>query len=198
MESRLTNFFTYLKKQDEYSLSFEKLKTILKPYFKHFTNYELYENTYIECLIPAIYYFNDEKLERRINTVLYLVSSENNSNQNQETPKINEDTFLEINSEIIKIRNEYKYLKYFKDSSIELRDQNLFYSDVHEFLMDTGIWIKSPEIDPDGYDYQFEWDIEYFQILNIAYHLNDLEEINDVYNMVWMLWLMQINQNEIR
>ena len=145
MESILTNYFSYLKKQDEYSLSFQKLKTTVKPYFKHLPNYEFYENTFIECLIPAIYYFNDEKIERHVNTVLYLVNREYKSNKKQEIPKISEDIFLEINSEIIKIRNDYKYLKYFKDSTIELRDQNAFYSDVRQFLKDTDIWIKSPE-----------------------------------------------------
>ena len=59
--------------------------------------------------------------------------------------------------------------------------------------METNIWeIKSYEDDPDGYFWQVEWDIEYVQFLNIVYHLNDLEEINDVYRLVWILWLTRI------
>jgi hypothetical protein len=194
MKDILTNYFTYLKKQDEYSISFEKLKTLVKPYFKDLTNYEFYENTFIECLIPAIYYFKNEKLERRIYTMLYLVYKESEDRIRKEVNGIDKNKYLEISNEISKVRSSYKFLNYFNDSKKEISEIKTFHKDVYQFLKDTDIWkIKSQEEDPDEYFWQVEWDIEYFQILNIVYHLFDLEEINDVYNLIWILWLMQIN-----
>ena len=79
-------------------------------------------------------------------------------------------------------------------SKIDLTELETFTKDVYQFLKEINVWeIKTAEEDPSGYFWQVEWDIEYFQILNIVYHLDDLEEINDVYNLIWILWLMQIN-----
>ena len=50
MKNKLTNFFTYLKKQDEYDISFDKLKELIRPYFQHLAKYYIYEDTLVDCL----------------------------------------------------------------------------------------------------------------------------------------------------
>ena len=194
MKNRLTNFFTFLKKQDEYDISFDKLKALIRPYFQHLAKYDIYEDTLVDCLIPAIYYYDNERLHIHIDTIVYLVHGEFNDRKTEDFHAIEYEVFLEISNKIIKIREDFRFLNYFNASKIDLTELETFTKDVYQFLKEINVWeIKTAEEDPSGYFWQVEWDIEYFQILNIVYHLDDLEEINDVYNLIWILWLMQIN-----
>ena len=81
-------------------------------------------------------------------------------------------------------------MRYYNITGLELKDQDNFKKKVYQFLEDIHIWKLEGE--EGWYEMQYEWDIEYFQILNITYHCNSLEEVNDVYKLVWFLWLFDV------
>jgi hypothetical protein len=195
MDNKLTNLFTYLKSHNDYRQAFDKMKRIFNPYFGNITNYNLIEDTFIECLIPAIHYFNDKQDVGRIKNILYYNCLDLLLENRSDFDKIEENIYNEISIEIHKIRNNFSCLKYYNFYGIELNNQESFRKNVYQFLEDIHIWKLEGE---EGWDeWQYEWDIEYFKILNIVYHCNSLEEVNDVYKLVWFLWLGKVHPKGI-
>jgi hypothetical protein len=190
MENRLTNLFTYLKSHHDYALAFDQLKRIFNPYFENITNYDLIEETFIECLIPAIHYYDDNACASRIHTILRGVTISFSLDNRKDFEEISTNNIAEISKEINNIRNGFSCLRYYNITGLELKDQDNFKKKVYQFLEDIHIWKLEGE--EGWYEMQYEWDIEYFQILNIAYHCNSLEEVNDVYKLVWFLWLFDV------
>lgn len=207
MENRLTNLFTYQKSQNDYNLAFLKLKSILRPYFENIPNYDLIEETFIECLIPAIHYYDDKKCASPTNTILRGVIISFSLDNRKDFDAISTNNITEISTEIYKIRNDFSCLKYYNEKGIELKEQDNFIKKVHKFLHEVGIWQVEPyvgmDVYPDEwheegwYEWQYEWDIEFFEILKIVYHCNELEEVNEVYKLVWFIWLCDIFPQEI-
>jgi hypothetical protein len=207
MNNELTNLFTYLKSHHDYAQAFDQLKRIFNPYFENITNYDLIEETFIECLIPAIHYYDDNKCAKRIHTILRGVTMCLTSDNRKDFIEISTNNMTEISKEINNLRNDFSCLKYYNDSGVEPKNQNNFSKKVYKFLEDVGIWKVEPEEgmakwlneweeEPWG-EWQYEWDIEFFEILNIAYHCNELEEVNDIYKLVWFIWLFEIFPQEI-
>lgn len=194
----VTNYFTYLKKQDGYQQSYNKLKSIIRTHFHDLGGYDLIEDALIECMLPAIYYFHEQRLANGICSVLYTFWRRSPFFGFKELENKIDEVMLDVISDIEKVKHDYKYLRYFNESNINIIEFEGFEEDVYIFLKKINVWtIKTKEEDPAGYMWQIEWDIEFFEILNIAYHLNDLEEINDVYNLVWMMWVNQIHVKRI-
>jgi len=195
---RITNYFTYLKKQEGYQQSYDKLKSIFRSHFHDLKGYDMMEETLIECILPAIYYFQEERIGNGICSMLYACYRHTPFFSSQKLHNKIDEVMLDVISDIEKVKHDYKYLRYFNETNVNIIEFDEFEKDVYIFLKKINVWtIKTKEADPAGYLWQIEWDIEFFEILNIAYHLNDLEEINDVYNLVWMMWVNQIHVNKI-
>jgi hypothetical protein len=189
MNNRLTNIFTYLKSHNDYTLASNKLKSIIRPNFEYIPSYYLIEDTFIDFLIPAIHYYDDNENVSHINSILTKLTDCPGIEQ-KSFEKRNKPFITEILKEINTIKNDFKCLKYYNHSGFEPKNQDNFSKKVYKFMEDIGIWKLEYE---DGWDEeQNEWDPEFFEMLNIAYHCNSLEELNDVYKMVWFFWLFEI------
>ncbi len=203
MENRLTNLFTYQKSQNDYNLAFVKLKSILRPHFENIPNYDLIEETFIDCFIPAIKYYDPSI----IGSVFYNVVSCLEFDENLFFGQISENIIIDILKEINNIKNDFTCLKYYKETGVEPKNQDNYRKKVYKFLHEVGIWEVEPyvgmDVYPDEwheegwYEWQYEWDVEFFEILNIAYYCNELEEVNEVYKLVWFIWLSDIFPQEI-
>jgi hypothetical protein len=194
MKQELKNNFTYLKNKEDYAVSFQKLVSILNKHLGELNNYDQISDTYSECLVPRIYYLGIDKIAahdaNNLRSLLYSVASDAGLENKEEFWKADEalpGVFNRIIQELREIDKEYKYLKYYNETGREIRDRKCFHKNVKLFLEDTGIWKREGE--DDYYDDQYEWDIEYNVILNIAYHCNSLEEVNEVYKLVWLYYV---------
>ncbi len=206
MNYKLKNLLTYQKSQQDYALAFAKLKSILKPHFENISVYHLIENTFIDILMSLIRYYDDNKNVSNIKGILNGLTF---SFKLEEKPfdKITNNIITEILKETNDIKNDFNCLKYCNQTSFVLKNQSDFDNKVYYFLEEVGIWKVKPdegmdkwlnEWEEDGwYEWQYEYDIEYFEILNIVYHCNELEEINDVYKLVWYLYLKEIHPQGI-
>ena len=151
-----------------------------------------FENALIDLLIPAIYYFEDERIGPNLSTVIYIIENDFDI-LIESDKKLKEAKCKMLAKDIIAVRNHYKYLTYFNQNGFQPFYLTNFKELVYKFLKDKDIWeIKSYEDDQNGYFWQTEWDIEYKQILNITYFANSLKEVNDIYKLVWMIWLCDI------
>lgn len=188
MEYGLKNSFTYLKSKDDYAFSYNKLVEISRSYFGDIPDYDKIEETFIDCLIPQIFYLGiDELLSHSANSIylLYLkINGEYSIILNNN--KIKKKSFRAFLLKTKEVSNKFTYLSYFNDSGEEIRNRENFRKNVQLFLELCGIWIREGE--KGWYALQYEWNIEYNAILNIVYHCNCLEEVNEVYKTVWLTW----------
>ena len=187
MDNKLTNLFTYLKSHKDYVQAFDQLKRIFNPYFENISNYNLIEKTFIEFLIPVIHYFDDNRLESRIYNIQSVLTDSFSIDNKKDFKEVITKNIVDISIEINTIRNDFTCLRYFNVTGVELKDQDNFSKKARQFLEDIQIWKLEGE--KDWYEGQYEWNIEYEEILNIAYHCNSLKEVNDVYKLVWFLWV---------
>ena len=81
MEYGLKNNFTYLKSKDDYAFSYDKLVEISRSYFGGIPDYDKIEETFIDCLIPQIFYLGiDELLSHSANSIYLLYIKINGEN----------------------------------------------------------------------------------------------------------------------
>jgi hypothetical protein len=197
-KNSLINYFSFLKGQPDYSLSAEKLKELCRNYFQLVPDYELFEETFIDCIIPAIHYLNDEYLERRISSKLLDCRREFFDGERyllRVNDDLDPDSFSLLVKDIQIIRNDYKFLNQFKTPYPQMTNRNNYIREVYRFLESSGIWKLEGQ---DGWhEWQYEWDIEYFEILLITPYCHCIEELNDVYRMVWLYYVSDYYPNEI-
>lgn len=187
MKNKFKGLFSYLKNKEDYPESANALKKICRKYLGQLENYEQEENAIIDLLIPTIHYFKNESLASNISTTLSVVNTELKLNYRDEQFKIQ---ITALANEIVAIRENYSFLKYFNNEEFEPINLRNYSDLVYTFLKDTDVWtIKTSEEDPDGYLWQVEWDIEYKQLLNRAYYATCEKEIYDLHNLIWLIWL---------
>jgi len=195
MKDDLKNNFTYLKSKHDYVFSFNKLSEISRNYFGEITDYQKIEKTFIQCLIPQIYYLGiDQLLRHSANSIYNLfinIARKNLIDLNEK--KLEQNTFESFLLKTKEVSNTFTYLKYYNIAGNEIRNRENFHKNVRLLLELCGIWIREGE--KDFYDGQYEWDIEYDAILNIVYHCNSLEEVNEVYKTVWLHWTGSVHLN---
>ncbi len=188
MEYGLKNNFTFLKSKDDYVFSFNKLSEISRSFFGDFPDYDKIEETFTQCLIPQIFYLGiDSLLKHSASSVYNLfikIKRENLINYNEKN--LEQNTFESFLLKTKEVSNEFAYLNYYNVSGHEIRNHENFHKNVQLYLELCGIWIREGE--EGWYDGQYEWGIEYNAILNIVYHCNELEEVNEVYKTVWLHW----------
>lgn len=187
MKYGLKNNFTYLKSKDDYVFSFNKLSEISRIYLGDIPDYDTIEETFIDCLIPQIFYLGIDKLlrhsqDRCLYNLFIKIKRANLLDFNEK--KLKKNTFKTFLLKTKEVSNEFTYLKYYNIYGDEIRNRKNFHKNGRLFLDLCGIWIREGE---EGYyDGQYEWDIEYYDILDIVYHCNSLEEVNEVYKTYWM------------
>jgi hypothetical protein len=71
MEYGLKKNFTYLKSKDDYVFSFNKFSEISRSHLGDIPDYDKIEETFIECLIPQIFYLGIDELLRHSAIGLY-------------------------------------------------------------------------------------------------------------------------------
>ena len=177
-----------MKSKDDYVFSFNKLSEISRSYLGDIPAYDKIEETFIECLIPQIFYLGIDELLRYsangLNNLFIRIKKENLIDFNEN--KLEQNTLETFLLKIKEVSNKFTYLNYYNVSGDEIRNRENFLNNRRLFLEMCGIWIREGE--EDWYDGQYEWDIEYNDILNIVYHCNSLEEVNEVYKTVWLRW----------
>ena len=199
MDNKLTNVFTYLNLHHDYAKAFDQFERIFNRYFKNITNYKLIEeefilDAFVHCLMPSFFYYEDNEYASRIDTSLTMVTKRFSLDNGKDFKEISTNNIADISIEINNIRNDFTCLRFYNLEMFEYNDQYL--KKVTQFLEDIQIWKLEGE--EGWYDGQYEWDFEYSQILNIAYHCNSLEEVNDVYKLVWFVMLGNVYPKGIK
>ena len=194
MEDGLKDNFSYLKGKDDYKSSFNKLSEILKNHIGHIPEYDKIEETLIDCLIPQIYYIGINKITDGFDIwatkLLSSIKSEILNEKNKD--ELESVVFDKILQKIKEVNNDYKFLKHFNTSDNEIRNREDFEKNASQFLYESGVWIREGE--EEWSDWQYEWIPEYYDILNIVYHAESMEEVNEVYKTVWLYWLGTIDR----
>lgn len=189
MQYGLKNNFTYLKSKDDYVFSFNKLSEISRIYLGDIPGYNTIEETFIDCIIPQLFYLGIDELLRlspafKLYNLFIKIKRESLIDFNEK--KLKKNIFKIFLLKTKEVSNEFTYLKYYNISGDEIRNRKNFHKNGRLFLELCGIWIREGE---EGYcDAQYEWGIEYDAILNIVYHCNSLEEVNEVYKTFWLNW----------
>ena len=71
MRTKLNDFFTYLKRQKEYPLAYEKLKSIYNKHLGNFNQYKKVEDTFINLSIPCIYYYENKFISQNLYGIFF-------------------------------------------------------------------------------------------------------------------------------
>ena len=199
MDNKLTNVFTYLNLHHDYAQAFDQFERIFNRYFKNITNYKLIEekfilDAFVHCLMPYFFYCVDNEYASRIDTILTNVTKSFSLDNGKDFKEISTNNIADISIEINNIRNDFTCLRFYNLEQFEYNDQ--YFKKVQQFLEDIQIWKLEGE--EGWYEWQYEWAMEYELILNIAYHCNSLEEVNDVYKLVWFVMLGNVYPKGIK
>lgn len=172
-----SHYLNYLRHKNDYLHSKRKLGEIIRRYLEHIPGFEENFERFLDYFILAIYYLGDNEIS--------VCEAASNSLDRFFYRKVNADVVSgQITNDLKHLDEIYPYLHYYNKSGKEISKRDCFSTNVHAFLMHTGIW--RDESDESYSDWQYEWDIEYKMILNIAYHCSTLEEVDEVYKFVWL------------